>query len=452
MNAKPIEGKGYDPNGRHVRPLAKQVGEAAFWNVLMLPLQALLSLAYALLIRRWFGLFSGVLDVLIGLLKALNLYSDLGVLRGLPKFIPEINASTGPKRLLRFLGRVITIRLFVLIVFLAVLNVLAESIANRFALGANGITYLRLLSGLALASAVHDLIITTLNSFFGQLWSNVLSLVQGLCNLLFVVLVLSFGFEISGVLSALLLSTVIVACIASARAFWILKNNDENHSNKTTPAPAFPYLFETSEKDLKRFFHFTGTMYVIGLPSIFVTLSFASPTIGLVLNLEEVALFSTAFNLVLSSVTFVVGGFRGIYRPLLARLRIRADARQTQLAYLAITKAQLLLLIPGAFGLAVLCGEYIPLLFGNQFLGAVPVARILVFLLYAETAFNLPSMMLTIDEQYKAMAWRKFCLSRFCAFVYCGNVLSGCYWRCLELRWYTRCTCILELSALSKIV
>ena len=50
-------------------------------------------------------------------------------------------------------------------------------------------------------------------------------------------------------------------------------------------------------------------------------------------------------------------------------------------------------------------GDYIPLLFGGAFRPSVPITWVLVGLLYASTAFNLPSIILSVDEQYRAIAW-----------------------------------------------
>ena len=51
------------PPTRDTLPLARQFSRAAFWNTLLLPVIAALNLAFTILIRRWFGLFSGVYDV-----------------------------------------------------------------------------------------------------------------------------------------------------------------------------------------------------------------------------------------------------------------------------------------------------------------------------------------------------------------------------------------------------
>ena len=52
-----------------------------------------------------------------------------------------------------------------------------------------------------------------------------------------------------------------------------------------------------------------------------------------------------------------------------------------------------------------MAGDYIPLLFGAEFSPAVPLVRLLAGFMYATTAFNLSRIVLSIDEQYRAIAW-----------------------------------------------
>ena len=60
---------------------------------------------------------------------------------------------------------------------------------------------------------------------------------------------------------------------------------------------------------------------------------------------------------------------------------------------------------PAGLGLTVMAGDYIPLLFGTEFSPAVPLVWLLAGLMYATTAFNLSGIVLSIDEQYRAIAW-----------------------------------------------
>ncbi|SVC35378.1 uncharacterized protein METZ01_LOCUS288232, partial [marine metagenome] len=51
--------------------------------VVLLPLLGIFNLTFAVLIRRRFGLFSGVFDILLGLMSVLLFYSSVGIPTGL---------------------------------------------------------------------------------------------------------------------------------------------------------------------------------------------------------------------------------------------------------------------------------------------------------------------------------------------------------------------------------
>ncbi len=269
----------------------------------MLPVLAVLNLAFAVLIRRRFGLFSGVYDVLMGLMRAVLQYSALGIPTSLTKLLPDVGATRGASGLRRFLWRAALVRLLALGVCLVALQTFGGVLVVQLQLGANGALYLQLVTGLMVARAVIDLAAKVLNTFFAQMWTNGLALLQAALDIV----------------------------------------------------------------------------------------------------LAAAALFAIAFRLSMMSVGLVVAGFRGLYRPLFARLRLRDDLGQLRHAFTIVTKAQLVLLLPAGIGLIVMCGDYIPLLFGAEFLHAVQISWVLVAFMYAETAFNLPVIILSVDEQYRAV-------------------------------------------------
>ena len=145
--------------------------------------------------------------------------------------------------------------------------------------------------------------------------------------------------------------------------------------------------------------------YAFGLSAYFSGMGFAAPALAIVLSTEEVALFATAYKLSFTTVAFVVASFRGVYRPLLARVRVRNDRIQLRRTFTVVSKAQLVVLLPAALGLTVMSGDYIPLLFGADFSPAVPLVWLMAGFMYATTAFNLSGIVLSIDEQYRAIAW-----------------------------------------------
>jgi O-antigen/teichoic acid export membrane protein len=77
------------------------------------------------------------------------------------------------------------------------------------------------------------------------------------------------------------------------------------------------------------------------------------------------------------------------------------ERSQLQRAVDLINKVQVLAVVPAGAGLAVMVADYLPLLYGGPFSAAVPVARVLVVLLFAETALAVGLLVLWVDEQYR---------------------------------------------------
>ncbi len=363
----------------------------------MLPVLAVFNLIFAVLIRRRFGLLSGVYDVLMGLVKSVLQYSALGIPTSLTKLLPDVGATRGASGLRQFLWRAALVRFVALGGCLVALWLFRGPLVGQLKLGADGVLYLQLVAGLVVARAVIELAAKVLNTFFAQAWTNGLALLQAALDIALVVAALFLGYGMAGVLSALAISAGFVAIVSIGCVVVRVGRIDERGLEERRTAMA------DAENALPARARFTLFTYIFELSLLFVGMGFAAPALAIVLGPEDVALFGVAFRLSIMSVGLVVTGFRGLYRPLFARLRLRDDLEQLQRAFTTVAKAQLVLLLPAGIGLIVMCGDYIPLLFGVEFLPAVQVSWVLVTFMYAETAFNLPVIILSVDEQYRAV-------------------------------------------------
>ncbi len=382
--------------------LIAQVSRAALWNSVLVPLLGLFQLVFAVVIRRRFGLGSGVYDVLIGLMATLVLHSSVGIPTALLKFLPEIAHTAGPQALRRLLRDALATRLLLLTILLGLMNLYAETVAAILDLGPLGPTFLRMISAIALARATIDLMVRTLNAFFAQKWSNIIALVQVIFELAFVGIALMLGYQMNGALGGLLSAALVVALLSIVVVSWQLGHVTTTPNVSATTSNRTRLWFSG---EAGRFLRFSAFTYVFGLSGYFTQMDFAAPALAIVLSTEDVALFSTAFKLAFMTVGLVVASFRGVYRPLFARVMLKRDIGQLRRTFVAVSKAQLVVLLPGGFGLMVMSGDYIPLLFGTEFLRAVPLAWVLIGFLYAETTFNLPGIVLSTDERYRALVW-----------------------------------------------
>ena len=359
--------------------LMLDASRAAFWNVVVLPTLAVLNLAFAVILRRSFGLYSGVYDVLLGVLATLLLWSTFGIPSSLTKFLPELDGAWSRAGIARFLRRVILVRFALLVAVLVPLNLFSDWLAEVLSLGAEGPALLRLLSALVVLRAGLDLIAKILNSYFAQLWTNLILLGQSLFDFLLVGVILFAGYQMRAVIGALLVSSAISVVWGADRVRRMLGGKRRaGDEAEVTPEP-IDELFDTERPRFIRFATFT---YTYELTVYLAGMAFVGPALAIVLDSEQVALFATAFKLALTTVSLVVVGFRGVYRPFFVRLRMAGDAEQLRRGFAVVSKAQLVLLLPTGVWLAVLSGDLIPLLFGSEFLPAVPVARVLITLLF----------------------------------------------------------------------
>jgi O-antigen/teichoic acid export membrane protein len=345
----------------------------------------------SILVRRRFGLESGLYDVAMGIANSILFYSSLGLAGSLPKFLPELQVRGSRRAAAQFVWQVGWIRLGVVVAIVAILNVFADSLALRLSLGADGTIYLRWISVVLVARALLDFLYRVLDSFLQQLSVNVLSLVNGVLDVCLVALVVVMGLRIAGVIAALGVSAVITALAAMVvvqRQIGSVTEHDDEHA---VSKPSFDRVWKLS-----------SVTYLRDLSLYFATPAFASPALLHTLGgPEPVALFATSYFVASSTVTLVISGFRGVYRPAFARVLVAGERPQLHRAFELMNKIQVLAVVPAGFGLAVMVADYLPLLYGEPFRAAVPVARILVALLFAETALAVALLVLWVDERYR---------------------------------------------------
>ncbi len=378
---------GREPSGQP--GLLHDVSRSVFWNTALLPVVTAAGVLLSIVVRRSFGLESGVYDVVLGIANSILFYSSLGLAGILPKFLPELQVRAGRRAASRLVWRLASVRLGVLLVIVAALNVFEDPLAQQLNLGSDGTVYLRWMSALLVGRALLDFLYRTLDSFLEQLSVNLLSLLNGILDVCLAGLAVLMGFGIPGVIGALAASTSVTAIIAIFVVVTELRKvNEEREQTPHTMAPA-------------RVWKLSAVTYARDLSLYFATPAFASPvllkTFG---GPEPVAIFATSYFVAASTVALVVSGFRGIYRPAFAHVMAAGKRDQLQRAFDLMNKLQVLAVVPAGAGLAVMVGDYLPLVYGEPFSAAVPVARVLVVLLFAETALAVGLLVLWVDEQY----------------------------------------------------
>ena len=370
--------------------LLQDVARSVFWNTALLPLVTCAGVLVSVLVRRRFGVESGLYDVALGIANSILFYSGLGLAGSLPRFLPELQLRGGRLAAARLVVRLGALRLAIVIAILFPLNIWADPLAGALNLGSDGATYLHLLSALLIGRAALDFAYRTLDSFFQQLAVNVLSLLHGMLDLCLIALAVFMGWSMAGVIGALGISAILMAIVTSTVVVRYLL---------ALPPPERPAEHKPSPS---RIWKLSGVTYLRDLSLYFATPAFASPVLVTTLGgPEPVALFATSYFIASSTVTLVVSGFRGVYRPAFAHVIAAGDRAQLHRAFDLMNKVQILAVVPAGLGLTVMVADYLPLLYGEPFAAAVPVARALVVLLFAETAMAVGLLVLWVDERYR---------------------------------------------------
>jgi len=158
--------------------LLQRVSRSLFWNATLLPLISAANLITAVLIRRYFGLESGLYDLLLGLLNTVLFYSALGIPVSLTQFLPRLESEAAGSVTTRFLKRIGALRLLLAALILIPINLLPEAVGNRLHLGPDGTLLIRVLSVLIILRAANELLVRTLQSLLEHLRANLLQLLQ----------------------------------------------------------------------------------------------------------------------------------------------------------------------------------------------------------------------------------------------------------------------------------
>jgi len=382
-----------EDSARNRPGLLHQVSLGIFWNTALLPLVAVSGILLSVLVRRSFGLDSGYYDAALGIANSILFYTGLGLSSSLPRFIPELQLTAGRHAATQLIARVGLIRVSAAAAVAVILILWVDSFAAMLDLGPSGPAHLRLLSALLIGRAALDIAYRALDSVFQQVSVNILSLIHGLLDVALVGVVVLLGVGMTGVIGALGVSALVMAIVAAGIVVRHLR---------TLPIDgADPLGWDTVRS---RVWKLSAVTFVRDLSLYFATPAFASPVLMSTLGgPEPVAIFATSYFVASSTVTLVVSSFRGIYRPAFAHVMSAGDRAELRRAFDLMNKVQVLAVIPAGAGLAVMVADYLPLLYGPPFFAAVPIARVLVVLLFAETAFAVGLLVLWVDERYRAV-------------------------------------------------
>ncbi len=387
--------------------LAKEAGQAVLWNMAFLPLKLLADIGVTLLqLNLLLPAAFGVLAIIRAGVSLLGTWIDLGIERALPKFIPEVQRDSGRAGVRWLLGRVMLVKLAVLVIVALLLWLLSDTFlaylagevltadkltdADRQRLLAqldpngNGWIFVAAVVVLLVLGSVYDVLMAYLISYFKQRAWNSIGLANTLVQPLLIGAAVLLGWDITGVVLAMVFTAVFGVVMAA----WQVGRVAMGDSHPTDLA-APPHTI------IRRFVPYSSLSYLFNLSDIAASYVFV---IFFMQGLEEAAILSVAANLARQILTYLYTPMQGLQVPLFTRARSGEGATLPG-AYAAVCRLLLLLLIPGSIGLMSLAR---PLVLAQypQYVAAVSAIVLLTPLLFAESLLATSQNALMVSERY----------------------------------------------------
>jgi O-antigen/teichoic acid export membrane protein len=414
--------------------LANQAARAVLWNTVFVPLRLATEVLATLVKLNLLTQASyGLLALISGANNGLGTGIDLGTTRALPKFIPETSQRGGPQAVLRLLTAVFAAQLMVLLLLggglvLAsqpyldnlrglVLRDVTLSAEDQLLLldfiGRYGPLIIGAILALLLLGVCYDMCMAYLNSFFKQRAWNSIALAAGLLPQLLSAGAILAGWDILGVLGAMVLAPTLAVALAGWQV-WVAwqSTGDRGQGNRETggqaasaavpdsalplatpPASAASGLASLSGWLPPGFVRYAAVSFLMTATDYFASASFA---IFLARDIRDVAVLTAGTALAKMALGYLYTPMVGLQVPLFTRVRA-GEGGTVNGAYQSLARLQSLLIIPGGVGLLLLT-EPALLVVSPNYLSAAPLVWVLVPCLFLECLLTTAHNALIVYE------------------------------------------------------
>lgn len=409
------------PNDIKQPGLGAQAGQAVVWNTLFIPAKLAAEVAVTVL---QFNILSpaavGVLALIRASVSSVGIWVDLGIERALPKFIPEVQRSSGRAGVRALIGRVMAVKVAVLAVVAAILALLSDrylgklradvlgmeklTAADRTSLlgqlGENGWFFITAIVLLLVLGAFYDVLMAYLISYFRQRAWNSIGLASSLLTPLLIGAALLLGWDVTGVVLAMVITPIFGVVLALWQVRQVARTQVAGAANPDEQAVP-------PRQVMRRFVPYSALSYLFNMSDYFASAWFA---VFVVQDLTDVGLLWAASSLVRQILSYLYMPMVGLQVPLFTRARA-GEGGSLPSAYAAVCRILLLMLIPGGVGLMLLAR---PLVLAQYpgFVDAVPAILVLTPLLFVESLLATSQNALMVAERYGSII-----VSRLLAFV-----------------------------------
>ena len=403
--------------------LANQAARAVIWNALFVPLRLGGEVLATLVKLNLLTPASyGLLALISGANNGLGTGIDLGTTRALPKFIPETSRAGGPQAVLRLLTAVFVAQVVVLLLLGGGLIIASQPYLNNLRglvlrdvtlksadqsqlidfIGRYGPLIIAAILILLFLGVCYDMCMAYLNSFFKQRAWNSVALAAGLLPQLLSVGALLAGWDILGVLGAMVLAPTIAVGLAGwqvAQAWtvdggrWAVADSKQQVGVDTAASTVHrpPSIVNWLPKGFVRY---SGVSFLMTATDYFASASFA---IFLARDIGDVALLAAGSALAKMALGYLYTPMVGVQVPLFTRVRA-GEGGTLNGAYQSLARLQTLLIVPGGVGLMLLAVPAL-LVISPTYLEAAPLVWALVPCLFLECLLTTAHNALIVYEK-----------------------------------------------------
>ena len=416
--------------------LTERVFSAAAWNTMLFPVKFVFGLiANVLMLAYLHPSEYGIFILIISLAATVGLYSDLGIERSLPRFIPEVENQEGRAGVARFLCRIISIKLMLVLAFIVGIQLFATPLLNYIIvneqrsivtaeaelvdlrergapadeivaaeadidgrqgaveqLEETGRLFLWAVCALAFFGAIYDVFMQYLTAYFKQRAWNIITAVVTLLQPLLIIMFIALNMRLGGVLLGIVITPVIAVALA---AWQTLRASRELAPTvvDAQPDPTMP----------RRFAGFAGMSFLTQMTTWFYDLAFVVIVLTAAgTSLANIAILGFAYTFAKTFLSYAYLPFGGLLTPLLTRIRNRNEAAALQETYGSMTRMFALILIPAGVGLALLTPRLLGLLY-PQYVDAANLAYVLIGFAFLESLLSIPHNVLMVYDRYRAV-------------------------------------------------
>ncbi len=379
--------------GRKQESLRTRVSKAMFWNTVLFPVKFVVRMLASLVTVNGLRLTGfGIYGSLGAANSAISLYTDLGLERTLPKFLPEVEHRFGRAGVRLFLQLLLGVKLVLLTAVVVVLQVWSPFFVATFQLPAESSWIITALCALIFLGSLSNIMIQVLYTFFKQRATNLLDILTAVLQPLLTAILVLLGYGVAGAVASLLATTVIILALQTWQARRV--------GRELAPSPRPVHLRDilamlprvAPYSLLIYLFNISATLYDYTVPVLVLT------GMG---HLAAVATLKLASDFTMEPVRFLVAPQTGMQVPLFSRLFVRGDPDLLQRAYAGLTRLFVLALLPSAVGLILVGRGLFQLLYRAEFGGAAPVMVILVVGAFLHPMLgSVPENILQAYERY----------------------------------------------------